>query len=236
MTSNAPLPHDKVPRQFILQSPKGLVDIPLPSETDLEFARSNGSQKVSLGRLDEFCRNGNLWGVQYAINSGTDINNHNGDPLNFAAEHERSMVVALLLENGASTDAAYKNEKCDDSVKKLINGISQKKEQKWIPTSDDTIMHRRSFFDNAQSFYVVRSEFNFRSRKITTYTEKNGQDLNLVIERFSEQDTLDEIVAAHTELSRQRGTVSPIENYVDGVVDKRPDAIKRVSVKRSKVL
>ena len=215
-TSNIPR---KIPAEYILSAPNNAVKIPLPSDDDIEWAKARSIATPGLGDLDNACQKGQLWRIQYVLDRGTDINNTYGDPLYYAAANSQADAVKLLLANSAVIEEAMKNDKMKPTVKHFIMQCMSELSP-WKKTNDHSIMNLRYLNDVENGIYRIQREFNFRSRRITTYTAKNGTELAPMSEFFRDQEVDVEIREAHAELVKQGGSPPGLDTVLSGAHDK----------------
>lgn len=209
----------KIPAEYILSAPNNAVKIPLPTEGDIHWINTRNPGIVSERSLDDACSKGHLWRIQYALNSGTDINNSNGDPLYYAAANSQADAVKLLLANNAVIEEAMRNDKMKPSVKYFIMRCMGELSP-WKKTNDYSIMSLHYINDVENGVYRIQREFNFKSRRITTYTAKNGTELAPMSEFFRDQEVDVEIREAHAELVKQGGSPPGLDTVLSGAHDK----------------
>ncbi len=182
----------------------------------------------------------NLWRVKYLIDNGKEIDNNRGKALYNAVVHDQHNLIRLLILKGANVNvycgqhlvksAIDKNKKAFHSFLKLgadinlafkhakpdelraLAEMTGRKAHYWEKQDDQTIL-RRHFEQDGDVTYKIRTVFNFESRKIKIYTEQGKHKFEPRFEKFSDQETLNEIDEAYQKLLEMDGMPTPPENY-----------------------
>lgn len=235
-----------------LTAPKNAVQIPRPTKADKEWARCY--EYFDEYDINDICSEGNLWRLAFAIKRGYDIEYdvyehmkeaitkdqtdiirlllaHNAE-LNGGAEYNYLALAAAskspesfktLLELGADLNAAFKYSYGDNhtAISKMLTMMGGH----WVKTGPAQI-NRIETQDMCTFERQVTTSFNFAAQKIITTISEQDNLCGPVIERFSEQDSFDEILQAYEELIKQGGTPSPIEKTIGRAIKTPRTAVK----------
>lgn len=226
-----------------LIAPNNVVHIPPPTRQNRQWVQELYYDEECA--IEEACREGNLWCIQFAVKRGHCVEDYSNQGLIAAIENNNLDVIRLLHANGADLNAYYDeyplvyaaregNIECfklllelgadlktvlDDTYESDQLGIKKMMTQiggywnKISPTSINRFEYHEPFDKNDEYLREIRTTFNFKSRKIMTTIQENEHIGGPFIERFSDQDSFDEIIEAHTELQKQGGQIENIGNY-----------------------